>query len=259
MWIQKFCKIKEITISYWENEGKSDKTIVFLPGGNSSGIHLKHLDEELNPNIRFIVPDYPGRGGSDSLPVNSSIENIAKYLLSLFEHLKINDFTLVGHSFGWAIADQIIRQNQNLKIKHLVFIDPGEFIWHPFRLPLKILFFLPMHSQTLREFFWFVICKVLHIFKYESISKDKLLDLGQQWMSVLDFQICDSILNIPVIITRSLHDGVIDRESMKKIKAVYPNFKEIFLDIPHVFYYWQASGAVLFKAIGKELGYAILR
>lgn len=263
MWIQKYCQVNEIKLAYWENEGNANETMVFLPGGNSSGMHLKHMDEELNPNIRFIVPDYPGRGGSESLPINSNIESIAKYLLGLFENLKLKDFTLIGHSFGWAIADQIVKENKNLKIKHLVFIDPGEFIWHPLRLPLKILFYLPMHSQKLRVFFWFVICKILHIYDFESIACDKLFDLGQQWQSVLNFKIKPHHKSqISTLLVRSLGDRVSDNSHLEILKMIYPNSWEIYLPIPHIMDYDDKDGlarTVLFPAIGKEIGHGILR
>lgn len=262
MWEQKFCNVNGINISYWDNEGKSKETIIFFPGGNTSGEHLKHLDEELSRNIHFIVPDYPGRGKSDSLSVVSSFQNIAEYFIGLFENLKLNDLTLIGHSFGWAIADQIVKQNKKLKIDHLVFIDPGEFIWLPLRTPLKILFFLPMHSQKIREFFWYIICKILHIFDYNSIEKNKLRDLGEQWMAVLNFKISNHRSNISTLLVRSMNDVVMDAHNTEKIKKMYPNNWEIFLPIPHIMDYEDREGKakkLLFPAISKEIGIEILK
>lgn len=262
MWVQKVCNVEGVNVSYWDNEGDSKETIIFLPGGNTSGIHLKHLDEELSQNIRFIVPDYPGRGKSDSLPVNSNFKNIAKYFIDLFEDLKLKDLTLIGHSFGWAVADQIVMQNKNINIKHLIFIDPGEFIWKSLHLPLKILFYLPTHSQQVREFFWYVICNILHIFKYDSISKKGLKDLGEQWMAVLNFKMPNHQSNISTLLVRSMHDVVMDAHNIEKVKKMYPNNWEIFLPIPHSMDYEDHEGKakkLLFPAISKELGINILK
>lgn len=224
-------------------------------------MYLKHFEEEFNPHIRFIVPDCPGRGKSDSLPVVSNFQNMAKYFIRLFEELKLDNFTIIGHSFGWAIADQVVKQNLNLKIKHLVFIDPGEFIWAPFRLPLKMLFYLPMHSQKIRELFWYIICNILHIFDYESIAKNKLKDLGEQWMSTLNFKMSNHQSNISTLLVRSMHDAVMDEHNIEKVKKIYSNHWEIFLPIPHVMDYDDRNGKlrqVLFPAIGKEMGVNIL-
>ena len=261
MWSQKTCRVNSIQTSYWDNGGDTKDTLIFLPGGNASGMHTKHLDEELNSNIRFVVPDYPGRGKSDSLHETSNFQNLAKHLFSLFEYLKLKDLTLIGHSFGWAIADEVVRQNKSLKIKHLVYIDPGEFIWQPLRLPLKILFYLPIHSQKLRELFWYVICKVFHIFEYHSIAKDKLKDLGEQWMATLNYKIPNHQSSISTLLVRSMHDAIIDKHNVEKVKRIYPNNWEIFLPIPHIMDYEDRDGKVrkiLFPAISKEMGVNIL-
>lgn len=262
MWIQKVCNINGIQTSYWENGGDSKETIVFLPGGNTSGMHLKHLDDEINPNIRFVVSDYPGRGKSDSLAQISNFQNIATQLLSLFEYLKLKDLTLIGHSFGWAVADQVVKQNQKLNIRHLVLIDPGEFIWAPLRLPLKVFFSLPTHSQKAREFFWYVICNIFHIFEYQSIALDKLKDLGEQWTAVLNFKMPSHQSSVSTLLVRSMHDVVMDGHNIEKVKKIYPDNWEIFLPLPHIMDYEDRDGKVrkiLFPAIGKEMGIDIIK
>ncbi|QUJ70078.1 alpha/beta hydrolase (plasmid) [Photobacterium sp. GJ3] len=66
----------------------------------------RHQLAELSQHFRCIVPDFWGHGDSDPAPgATATLADYAASVLALLDHLKIQQFGLVGHGLGssWAI------------------------------------------------------------------------------------------------------------------------------------------------------------
>lgn len=94
------------------NEEKGDKPVVLLVhgfGGDASN-WLRFVGE-LKNDFFFVVPDLPGHGGSTS---NTSLDYRmaaqARRLLTLMDHLGVQQFHVAGNSMGGAISLALARQ-----------------------------------------------------------------------------------------------------------------------------------------------------
>ena len=104
-----------------QGTSKDKETIVFLHGSGLSHI-VWSLTEQFFSNKKFNVLslDLPGHGNSDG-PSLTSIEEIAEWLEKVFDQLKLNNLTLVGHSQGCL---EILEYSSKYKdrLKNLVFV-----------------------------------------------------------------------------------------------------------------------------------------
>ena len=100
---------------------KEKETIVFLHGSGLSHI-VWSLTEQFFSNNKFNVLslDLPGHGNSEG-PSLTSIEEIAEWLEKVFDQLKLNNLTLVGHSQGCLEILEYCSKYKD-RLKNLVFI-----------------------------------------------------------------------------------------------------------------------------------------
>ena len=71
-------------------------------------------------HFRILAPDLPGFGRSPGPPV--SIQDAARAVISLADHLGLGEFFMVGHSMGAAVATQIAAQHGG-RVRRLVLVD----------------------------------------------------------------------------------------------------------------------------------------
>jgi len=111
------------TISYLENNVKSDTTIVLLHGFGGDKDNWNRFSAELDKNKHIIALDLPGHGESIS---NKGLDySIAHQSIMLDKFLvakKINNIHIVGNSMGGAIAIHY-SDSYPQKIKSLTLID----------------------------------------------------------------------------------------------------------------------------------------
>src|SRR5690606_7493785 len=96
------------TLHYLEYGNKNPQTIVCLHGltGNAhafDGI----VSQGLKENYRIISVDLRGRGLSSHPAFHYTMEDHAKDILGLLDHLKINRANLMGHSFGGLLSSYL--------------------------------------------------------------------------------------------------------------------------------------------------------
>lgn len=98
-------------------------TVVFLHGypGNYEG--LSDLAKEFGDTYRIIMPNFPSCGGSEPLEGSRNLNSFADWLSTFLMELKVNQVTIVGHSFGSRVA-LTFADSYPKKVKHLVLITP---------------------------------------------------------------------------------------------------------------------------------------
>lgn len=94
-------KVKNLDINY-EQFGSGDD-VVLLHGWGQNIIMMKPLGEELQ-NKRVTIIDLPGFGSSQMPEFAYTISDYTELLHDFFKELKIENPSLVGHSFGGRIA-----------------------------------------------------------------------------------------------------------------------------------------------------------
>jgi len=105
------------------------KPFVILHGWGSNSTRWEIVAEEISKGralsgvegFKVIVPDLPGFGESETLPVAWNMNNYTKWVESFVEELKLDQFYLMGHSFGGALACKLsIRYPQEVTKLFLV-------------------------------------------------------------------------------------------------------------------------------------------
>jgi pimeloyl-ACP methyl ester carboxylesterase len=81
----------------------SAQTILFVHGYRGNHHGLEAIAGAL-PDFNVIIPDLPGFGESDPLPVNHDIAGYTMWLQEFIDELKLHNAVVLGHSFGTIVA-----------------------------------------------------------------------------------------------------------------------------------------------------------
>lgn len=116
---------QKLEMAYMDLNKSSTKAIVLLHGKNFSGFYWEKIANELvEKGYRVVIPDQIGFGKSTKPDFYQfSFYNLALNTNMLLESLKINKFTIVGHSMGGMLATHYTYLYPD-KIKQLVMINP---------------------------------------------------------------------------------------------------------------------------------------
>jgi pimeloyl-ACP methyl ester carboxylesterase len=120
--------------------------LVFLHGGGVDSLTYSKLLKLLAEQYRIIAIDLPGFGKSSAPPTRWNYHQYAQHLNHLITDLKLKHITLLGHSFGGAVALQLAAIQP--QIKHLVIID-GAIL--PISCSLPLFFFRFSVTKTLTD------------------------------------------------------------------------------------------------------------
>lgn len=121
-----FVKINGYRIHY-RDEGQGEPIV--LVHGDFSSLHTwDHWASALKDRHRVIRLDLPGYGltGAPKDPMAFDRASIAATFAEFIERLKLNSFSLVGHSLGAEIAAEYAAMNSN-RINSLVLVAPTGF------------------------------------------------------------------------------------------------------------------------------------
>ena len=120
----KFVQAGPVRLQYFEY-GHGLDTLVLVHGYASSAALWRYTVENLSPDrFRVIVLNNRGAGESDRTPNEDdySVETFAGDLFNVAEALRLDGFTLVGHSMGGATVAQFALEHQDC-IKGLVLMN----------------------------------------------------------------------------------------------------------------------------------------
>lgn len=128
----KFVEAGPVRLQYFEY-GHGSKTLVLVHGYSSSAALWRYTLENLSPDrFRVIVLNNRGAGESDRTPNEDdySVETFAEDLFNVAEALRLDGFTLVGHSMGGATVAQFALEHQDC-IKGLVLMNSAPLSGRP--------------------------------------------------------------------------------------------------------------------------------
>ncbi len=92
---------------HYEYQTNGDIPIVFLHGNFASWHYWQPCLQNLPDGYCGYAPDFRGCGDSDVTEDGYDIATLSKDILLFADALKINEFHLVGHSLGGAVAQQV--------------------------------------------------------------------------------------------------------------------------------------------------------
>lgn len=135
----KTIKIKGLNINY--KTGGHGTPLLFLHGWRGdSDRFVDFIDFFKDQDYSIYVPDLPGFGSSDEPRKPWNLDDYVAFVIEFVKQLKIEDFILLGHSFGGRIAIKMAAQKYP-GIRKLVLASAAG-IWHAktFKQSLMILF-----------------------------------------------------------------------------------------------------------------------
>ncbi len=87
--------------------GSGPRTLVLQHGFLASAREWEPFLDEFSATFQVIVPDLPGFGASGHLLGPERMEIFARELVTFLGEIGVDQFSLVGHSMGGAIAQQV--------------------------------------------------------------------------------------------------------------------------------------------------------
>lgn len=107
---------------HYEKYGNNKNTILILPGWGDTKNTFNYLINNLSRTNTVYIIDNPGFGKSIVKEENLTIYDYASTIRELINHEKINNPTIIAHSFGGRIAT-LLSGYYNDKINKLILID----------------------------------------------------------------------------------------------------------------------------------------
>ena len=163
--------------SYKDIGDKNNKVIVLVHGATFGSLaYEEYVNVFIKNNYRVITYDQYGRGYSDRINNNVSIELMERQLKELIEHCKVEDVILYGVSFGAAVVAKYSANNP----ENISFVGYQVPLINSANIPLLSIVKIPLYGDLLIR--GFLVPGVLkRIEEYEDLMSKKLLDhyIGQ--------------------------------------------------------------------------------
>ena len=163
--------------SYKDIGDKNNKVIVLVHGATFGSLaYEEYVNVFIKNNYRVITYDQYGRGYSDRINSNVSIELMERQLKELIEHCKVEDVILYGVSFGAAVVAKYSANNP----ENISFIGYQVPLINSANIPMLSIVKIPLYGDLLIR--GFLVPGVLkRIEEYEDLMSKKLLDhyIGQ--------------------------------------------------------------------------------
>ena len=155
----------------------NNKVIVLVHGATFGSLaYEEYVNVFVENNYRVITYDQYGRGFSDRVHSNVSIELMEKQLKELIEHCEVEDVILYGVSFGAAVVAKYAANNPE-KISFIGYQVP---VIDSANIPLLSAVKIPLYGDLLTR--GFLVPAVLkRIQEYEDLMSKELIDhyIGQ--------------------------------------------------------------------------------
>lgn len=147
--------VKDFTM-YYEKHGNNDKNIIILPGWGNTRETFNYLISILKEEYTVYILDYPGFGKSTFPNRDLTIKDYSYLITEFIKKKKINNPTLIAHSFGGRIIIDMF-QDLKVKINNLILIDiagikPKKSLFKKikektYKLLKKLVFILPKGTR----------------------------------------------------------------------------------------------------------------
>lgn len=100
-------KLTNNDVLAYNDYGTGENVLVAIHGNMSSSKQFNNLVLDLDGDFRVITPDLRGFGESSYFSSVNSFEEYADDVIELLAHLNIQNFSLLGHYIGGAVALEI--------------------------------------------------------------------------------------------------------------------------------------------------------
>ncbi len=116
-----YFKFKDFNM-YYEKHGESKRNVLILPGWGNTRESFNFFINNLKNNNTVYIVDYPLFGNSKFVNRDLTIYDYAELIFKFIKQKKLNNLTIISHSFGCRIAI-ILSAVFNVNIEKLIIID----------------------------------------------------------------------------------------------------------------------------------------
>ena len=173
------------------------RTLVLLHGFGGQAAQWRYQLQKFSRDNRVIALDLRGHGRSDKPPGAYDMTELQTDLKAALETLKVQEpFTLVGHSFGGAIATEFALHHPGRLERLILVATSGEFKLNPFyrfalNLPVNLLRFigpltrswLSAPPHVLKPFYHNNLSRFYGWDLYPRLERSEERRVGKEWRS----------------------------------------------------------------------------
>lgn len=207
------------------------KPFLILHGWKSNSDRWAPIAEEISKKgFKVIVPNLPGFGESEPLPLPWNTNKYIGWIEKFLEEINLNEFYLMGHSFGGALAAKIaIKYPQRVQKLFLVSaaVVRTKTAKKGFSAKvskfIRLFSFIPYYGLFRKAVYKFIIRKSDYVY-VEGIMKETYLNIIAEDMS---FQM--PFIKIPTIIIWGDKDELTPPENAYFIQKQIKNSKLIMI------------------------------
>ena len=143
-------KFSDGITSYKDIGDKNNKVIILVHGATFGSLaYEEYVDVFIKNNYRVITYDQYGRGYSDRIFDDVSIELMERQLKELIEHCEVEDVILYGVSFGAAVVAKYAANNP----ENISFIGYQVPLINSANIPLLSIVKIPLYGDLLTRGF----------------------------------------------------------------------------------------------------------
>lgn len=232
---------------YVEEEG-SGVPVVLIPGLGGSATFWNSIGPILSQSYRVILFDHRGAGRSERPSQEYTIEGIARDVIEILDHFKIEAAHVVGHSTGGAVA-QVLALDAPHRVKRLVLSATWDKADYRFRCLFNV------RAAVLDACGPEVYQDLTHILAYQpewmNAHAEQLNVASQQAEASLDpidvsvariHMLCDfdrsaelEKITAPTLVAGAVDDGIVPFYYSEKIAAAIPKAKLAHFSGGHFF------------------------
>ncbi|MCH0565750.1 MULTISPECIES: alpha/beta fold hydrolase [unclassified Streptomyces] len=228
------------TLTY-DDEGPRDGggvPLVFVHGWTANRHRWDHQTAHFSVHHRVVRLDLRGHGDSTGAGVRT-IEEVARDVLALLDHLKIERCVLIGHSMGGMTA-QTIALSHPERVERLVLVNSiSRMAYSPGRALL-------MAASTLVPFKLFIAANIQRAFApgypreevrayvqaSGGISREVVMTL---YGAMRNFDVLDRVgeIRVPTLLVHGSHDVQLPVKQMLRMATAYPDAVVRMVDAGH--------------------------
>ncbi|MFJ3307068.1 alpha/beta fold hydrolase [Streptomyces sp. NPDC086549] len=225
----------------YDDEGPRDGDgvpLVFVHGWTANRHRWDHQVAHFAEKRRVIRLDLRGHGESSGAGVRT-IEELAKDVLALLDHLKVERFVLIGHSMGGMIS-QTIALSHPERVERMVLVNSIS------RMTYSRGRGLLMGASTLVPFKLFVAANIQRAFapgypreeirEYIRASADTPREVVMTLYGAMRaFDVLDRVgeIHTPTLVIHGYHDIQLPLQQMLRMAKAYPDAEVRIIDAGH--------------------------
>lgn len=207
------------------------KPFLILHGwGSSSNKWIKEAEIISEKGFKVIIPDLPGFGESAQLERPWTVNDYVKWFEEFTKLLEIQDFYLLGYSFGGALASKIaVKYPQRVQKLFLVAAavirkkTPQKNFLAKISKLIKLFYFLPFYAFFRKAIYKFIIRKSDYVYT-EGIMKQTYLNVVAD-----DISFHLSFIRVPTVIIWGDKDQSVPIDDARAINEKIKNSKLVII------------------------------